>query len=242
MDIFAPDSISTMVDALRRRADLQGEVRAYTFLHEGRTESAWLSWAELDRRAREIAARLQARGLEGERAILLYPPGIEFVAAFFGCLYAGVVAVPAYPPRPSGSSRGFCRSSGDARPAAALAPAATLAGLPKWLDRAPELGRLAWIATDGEEADADAADADDWRRPDLSPGSLAFLQYTSGSTAAPKGVMVSHGNLAAQRADDPARLRPARGLGGGGVAAALPRHGADRERAAAALRRGAGAC
>ena len=60
-----------------------------------------LTRGELDRRARALAARLQARGLAGRRALLLYPPGLEFIAAFFGCLYAGVVAVPAYPPRPN---------------------------------------------------------------------------------------------------------------------------------------------
>ncbi|HSG38239.1 MAG TPA: AMP-binding protein, partial [Thermoanaerobaculia bacterium] len=64
---------------------------AFTFLRDGRAEAARLTWAGLDRRAREIAAALQARGLEGERAVLLFPPGLEFIAAFFGCLYAGVV-------------------------------------------------------------------------------------------------------------------------------------------------------
>src|SRR5205807_1551124 len=71
----------------------------YTFLVDGEGEEVFLSYGELDRRARAIAARLQAAGAAGERVLLLYPPGLDYIAAFFGCLYAGAVAVPAYPPR-----------------------------------------------------------------------------------------------------------------------------------------------
>src|SRR6185503_306681 len=92
---------STIAGVLRARALDTPERIAYRFLRDGEVEESALSYAALDEKARAIAAWLQEAGAAGERAILLYPPGVEFVAAFFGCLYAGVVAVPAYPPRPN---------------------------------------------------------------------------------------------------------------------------------------------
>src|SRR5687767_2102395 len=90
---------SSLVDLLRRRALHQPEQRGYTFLVDGASEEAHLTYGELDRRARGIAAQLQKLDAAGARVLLLYPPGLDYLAAFFGCLYAGAVAVPAYPPR-----------------------------------------------------------------------------------------------------------------------------------------------
>src|SRR5215472_964312 len=87
---------STLVEILRYRATNQPEQLAYTFLEDG--EEGHLSYADLDRLAQAIAAGLQRLQLPGERVLLLYPPGLEFVSGFFGCLYAGAVAVPVYPP------------------------------------------------------------------------------------------------------------------------------------------------
>src|SRR5262245_4858117 len=92
---------STLVDLLRWRALHQSDRRAYTFLMDGETDEVPLTYGELDRQARAIGAMLQRVAAPGERALLLYPPGPEYIAAFFGCLYAGVVAVPAYPPNPA---------------------------------------------------------------------------------------------------------------------------------------------
>ena len=88
-----------LTSRLRERAQREPERRAYTFLTDGEEEQGSLTYAGLDARARAIAAALQERCRPGDRALLLCPPGLEFAAAFFGCLYAGVVAVPAYPPR-----------------------------------------------------------------------------------------------------------------------------------------------
>ncbi|HEX8191126.1 MAG TPA: condensation domain-containing protein, partial [Pyrinomonadaceae bacterium] len=185
----------TLVDLLRGRAGERPGGPAYTYLADGGGEESRLTYAALDARARAIAATLQRRVGRGERALLLYPQGLEFVAAFFGCLYAGVVAVPCYPPHPSRPGRTLPRLravAASARPRAVLTTSALLrAGQPVGA-QAPELSALDWLATD---ADTDGADADRWRRPELTGESLAFLQYTSGSTAAPKGVMVSHANL-----------------------------------------------
>src|SRR5438270_3217157 len=92
-----PSQSSTLNELLRRRAALQPRQMAYTFLADGEVESSHLTYEELDRRARAVAAVLQSWRVEGERALLLYNPGLEFVVAFFGCLYAGVIAVPAFP-------------------------------------------------------------------------------------------------------------------------------------------------
>ena len=91
-------NITDLVSLLRLRAASQGDDIAYVFLGDGENESARSSFAELDRRARMISVRLQDQVAEGERALLLYPPGRDYIEAFFACLYAGVIAVPAYPP------------------------------------------------------------------------------------------------------------------------------------------------
>ena len=97
--------ITTLVDLLRVRALEQPDRNAYTFIKDDEQEVCW-TYGELDRRARSIAASLQTLGAQGERVLLLYPPGLEYIAAFFGCLYAGMIAVPIYPPR---SNRNFER-------------------------------------------------------------------------------------------------------------------------------------
>ena len=108
---------STLIELLRGRAGERGEVAAYTFLADGEKESERLTRSGLDARARTLGAWLQRLGAEGERALLLYPPGLDFVAAFFGCLYAGVVAVPAYPPRSPRRDRRGCDAIVARRPA-----------------------------------------------------------------------------------------------------------------------------
>jgi acyl-CoA synthetase (AMP-forming)/AMP-acid ligase II/acyl carrier protein len=182
---------STWVEVLRRRATEDPDRAAFAFLADGDTVKATLTYGELDLRARAIAALLQSRGLAGERALLLYPPGLDYIAAFFGCLYAGVVAVPAYPPRRNRSSDRLQAIVANARAAAILttptidAAAGRLGG--QTLSRRP----LHWVLTD----EAPAADAQAWREPRLCGEDLAFLQYTSGSTAEPRGVMLTHRNL-----------------------------------------------
>ena len=89
----------TLIDILRSRALATPSQRAYTYLRDGETDEMYWEYWELDRRARRVAAWLQSYGAAGERALLLFPPGLAYLAAFFGCLYAGVTAVPAYPPQ-----------------------------------------------------------------------------------------------------------------------------------------------
>ncbi len=183
--------VATLAEALRLRAALTPERRAYTFLADGEEEAGHLDYRQLDERARAIAAALRRTCAVGDRALLLYPPGLDFVAAFFGCLYAGVIAVPAYPPR---SPRMLPRLQSileDSAPAVAMSTSAASARVAGWLAK-EGVAALSWLATD----EIPGAAAAEWRDPELPGEALAFLQYTSGSTSTPKGVMVSHGNLA----------------------------------------------
>ena len=182
----------TLVEVARRRAAEHPERLVYTFLTDGEEEGARLSYGELDLRARAIAAHLQGLGVErGERALLLFPPGLDFVTAFLGCLYAGVVAVPAYPPRSRRLLPRLQAVAADARPRVALTVAALLPRLSQAAAELPGLEGVTLVATDG----IDSGEADGFRPPELRPADLAFLQYTSGSTSTPKGVEVTHGNL-----------------------------------------------
>ncbi len=181
----------TLVQVLRLRAEREPGRRAYTFLQDGEVEAGHLSYQELDRQARAIAATLLATGAEGDRVLLLFPPGLEFIAAFFGCLYAGRVAVPAYPPRSARMLPRLRSIANDCQPAVALTSAQSLPRLRAWFEADPEIEPFPWLATDGIGAES----AEGWRDPGLRGDHLAFLQYTSGSTSAPKGVEVTHGNL-----------------------------------------------
>jgi acyl-CoA synthetase (AMP-forming)/AMP-acid ligase II/acyl carrier protein len=182
---------SSVVALLRRRASEDKDKAAYTFLADGDAERGTVTYGELDRAARSVAATLQSLGLAGERALLLYPPGLDYVAALFGCLYAGVVAVPAYPPRRNRSRERLQAIIADARAAAVLATPSVASAGERLAAQVPSLRALRWLLTDQFSREA----AESWREPPLCGESLALLQYTSGSTAAPRGVMLTHRNL-----------------------------------------------
>jgi acyl-CoA synthetase (AMP-forming)/AMP-acid ligase II/acyl carrier protein len=161
---------------------------------DGEAREVSITNGELDARARAIACMLKERGLHGERMLLLYPPGLELIAALFGCLYAGNVAVLAYPPDPGRLGRTLPRLLSmvdDAQPSALLTTSA-LAELsaPAFAD-VPSLDSLPRLTT----ADVDPTRAATWRDPGVRPEDLALLQYTSGSTGEPRGVMLTHANV-----------------------------------------------
>ena len=181
----------SLVELLRHRAQNQPDRHAYTFLKDGETSELSLTYAQLDRRVRTIAAKLQQISAAGERALLLYPAGLDYIAAFFGCLYAAIIAVPTYPPRRNRSDHRITAIVNDAQATVVLSTTKILSDIKPRLAHAPELKDLHWLATDNLTDEP----ADHWQAPDIQPDTLAFLQYTSGSTGTPKGVMVSHANL-----------------------------------------------
>jgi acyl-CoA synthetase (AMP-forming)/AMP-acid ligase II len=191
------NKFSTLVELLRYRASNQPERIAYIFLRDGETEEARLTYGELDQNARAIAAHLQSLDAQGERGLLLYPPGLEFISAFFGCLYAGVVAIPAYPPRRNQNLFRLQAIIADSQAQFTFTNAALFSSLENQLTKDPELAAMKWVVTD----EIDHRLSEDWQEPTLEKNSLAFLQYTSGSTGTPKGVMVSHYNLLINSAD-----------------------------------------
>jgi amino acid adenylation domain-containing protein len=184
-------SASTLVDLLRYRVLYQPDRSAFTFLLDGETETTSFTYKELDLRSRTIATHLQTMGVSGERALLLYPPGLDYLAAFFGCLYAGVVAVPAYPPRNHRNTPRIMAILSDAQAAIALTTTAIIDRVQSLLTEKPDLDAMQWLTTDN----LDDRTVEAWQAPSIDGNTLAFLQYTSGSTGTPKGVMLTHGNL-----------------------------------------------
>ncbi len=188
--------MNSLVDVLRTHADARPDAFAFGFLSDGQAVSAQLTYAQLDEQARVIGATLQQLTKPGDRAILLYQPGLEFVVAFLGCQYAGVVAVPALPPnmsRVQASVERLALIVDNAKPSVILTTAELLPTLRGATRGHGEYSGILWQATNR----LNAARASAWRRPALGPDDLSFLQFTSGSTSAPKGVMVSQSNILA---------------------------------------------
>lgn len=192
---FDPRSVETPVEVLRHRALHQPDKTAFIFLEDGEQESDRWTYAQLDLRARAIAARLQEQAHAQERALLLYPQGLEFLAAFYGCLYSGVMAIPVPLPFGPGARRLVTRVESVVQDAQARWLLTTAEFLPALRESNEVTGRthLSLVATDS----IDNAAAETWREYRPARDQVAYLQYTSGSTSSPKGVMVGYDNLMA---------------------------------------------
>jgi acyl-CoA synthetase (AMP-forming)/AMP-acid ligase II len=162
---------------------------AYTFLPEGEDEELNITFRELEMRAKAVAARLQQLAHKGDRAALVYESSLEYIVALVGCFYAGIVAVPVYPPDPMRIRRTGARLRAilqDSQSNIVLTSSNEAQRFGSYLEQAGHV-----VITD----EIAAEDGVDYRRPEIGPDTLALLQYTSGSTGRPRGVMLTHANL-----------------------------------------------
>lgn len=185
----APAKQSSLVHALEELSSTIPTDIAYTFLPEGEDEEINITFRELAMRAQAVAARLQKLAHAGDRAALVYESSIEYIVALVGCFYAGIVAVPVYPPDPMRIRRTGARLRAilqDSQADIVLTSSSEAHRFGSYLEQAGHV-----VITDEISAD----DAMDYRRPKIGPETLALLQYTSGSTGRPRGVMLTHANL-----------------------------------------------
>jgi acyl-CoA synthetase (AMP-forming)/AMP-acid ligase II len=187
---------ATLLDVLSFRAKNQANTVAYTFLVDGEDEQQSLTYGELHRCACAIAAQLTVLNLRGKPALMLFPAGLDFVCAFFGALYAGVVAVPLYPPHRNRLDERLSAVIADSGARYALTNSDVVGSWARYIEQTPALAGVEFVATSAMTSTAQ----DKFVGVAAKREDLAFLQYTSGSTGTPKGVMVTHGNLMANLA------------------------------------------
>ncbi|MCB0416543.1 MAG: fatty acyl-AMP ligase [Bdellovibrionales bacterium] len=181
---------STLVDLVLSRSESRPGQNSHIFLRDGQSDEQIITYADLDQKARALAVTLSQFASPGDSVLINHNPGLEYVCSFFGCLYAGVVAIPVYPPRFNQKLERLDSIVREALPKVALTSGGILDNLSPHFEAHPLLRDLTWVDTEKVNADWRG-----WKRPDIGADSLAFLQYTSGSTSQPKGVMLSHGNL-----------------------------------------------
>jgi len=184
---------NNLVEVLQHRATHEGDKTAFIFLAGGEHESGSLTFRELDAHAQTIAITLLQNAKPGDRALLVYPSGLDYVAAFFGCLYAGIIPVPVYPPRANGNLGRLLSIWSDCQ--ASLLLSNDDFSLPTKDPRVPRDWQSSFHLIKTDKLIPNGRPSAHWQKPEITGDTIAFLQYTSGSTAAPKGVMVSHGNL-----------------------------------------------
>ena len=187
-----------LVRVLRGHAAARADQPAFVHLADGPSVPVSITYGQLDRRARAIASRLQDLDLVGQRVLLVYPHGLDFITAFLGCLYAGCVAVPTPPPHRHRMSDRFQTIVADTGACVALSTANAVLQLQSVAEmgknrRGAGSSSILWLPTDK----IPDASAESWSQPEIATDALAMLQYTSGSTSQPKGVMLTHANLMA---------------------------------------------
>lgn len=181
----------SIADRLEAHANRHPDRPAFTFLANGEVESANISFGDLHRTALRLGALLRSQISGSGPTLLMYPPGLDFVGAFFGCIYAGVIPVISIPPRPNQTLERLRAVAADSGAKCVLTTQRIRDGVAD-ADRMSSNGRaLPWIATD----ELPAEEHPQWRRSAIGMDSVAYLQYTSGSTTEPRGVITSHRNL-----------------------------------------------
>ena len=182
---------TSLVELLARRAAEQGDERTCVFLSDKGDEEASLTFRELQRRAAAVATRLRRSSNPGDRALLLFGPGLDFIIGYFGCVLAGAIPVPMMLPRRNSSLDSSASIVANCTPRFVITNARVRTARPDLGDRFSQ-PQMQWFTVD--EAVQPSGEAEQ-ELPMPRPDDIAFLQYTSGSTSDPKGVMVTHGNL-----------------------------------------------
>lgn len=180
-----------LLSNLDQKTSQTPEKLAYIFLKDRENKEQTITYQQLSQISKRIATRLQSLIPSGARALLLYPQGLEFVTAFLGCLSAGIVAVPAYPPKRNQKISRLIAIIEDSQPQIILTTSSLLENIQLKFEDFLDLSLMQFLATDNLNNDEDF----EFHLPDISGNTLAFLQYTSGSTGSPKGVMISHDNI-----------------------------------------------
>lgn len=176
-----------LLEMLKSRAQLYPDRQAYIYLKDGEIEKESITYLELEQQVTEIAAYLQMLDIQGERVLLLLPSGIEYILMFFACVYAGVIPVPVYPPSKSRNVERLISIYEDAQPALIILPSDTIT------HKLPEIMQHTQVMTIQDMQQHELQYIPMYL--DISSDDITFLQYTSGSTSNPKGVMVTHRNL-----------------------------------------------
>jgi phthiocerol/phenolphthiocerol synthesis type-I polyketide synthase C len=191
-----PDDCDSYVKIYRHRAENQPEDLAYIFLEDGENKENKITFGELHHQALTVAAEIRSYIKEGDRALLVYQPGVEFIITFTACIYAGVIAVPVFPPQNQKDWPRFVKIVQDCRASLVCTAQSTFTMLEVAIKNTKKIANVSCIATDiVPNKTVLNANNENWVWPDSNLSTVMFLQYTSGSTGDPKGVMVSHGNL-----------------------------------------------
>lgn len=183
--------VSTLSEMLREKSSLYPEKNAYIFLKDGDEVGEKITFRQVDQEAQRLAGVLQSEHLQGERVLLLYPSSLEYIKAFFGCIYASSIAVPVYPPRANKAAKRIVSIVQDSQAKAVLTTKAIRDKLLESENFGAIASKLQWIATDA----LSEYKSHEWSPSVVDPNDIAYLQYTSGSTGHPKGVEITHRNV-----------------------------------------------